>query len=158
MQRRFSDLEYTLKKMVTRRERFLREIEAITPWASLVGELEANYSKGEGRGWPSIGLERMLRMYTAPQCFGLSGEAIELRHRKARYRGLAKARYSCTDCSPWRIYCPPKACYWPALALVRRKRRAEWVINPRDGLPKSPIGVKGAELPSAWNKNSAKRR
>jgi len=34
------------------------------------------YPKAEGRGRPPIGLERMLRMYIAQQCFGLSDEGI----------------------------------------------------------------------------------
>ena len=77
MQTSFSDLEYAAKKKVTRRDRFLAEIEAIVPWAALVAELESYYPKGGGRGRPPIGLERMLRMYIAQQCFGLSDEGIE---------------------------------------------------------------------------------
>jgi IS5 family transposase len=33
--------------------------------------------KGDGRGRPPIGLERMLRMYIAQQCLGLSDKGIE---------------------------------------------------------------------------------
>ncbi|KAI5912041.1 IS5 family transposase [Azoarcus sp. PA01] len=77
MQSSFSDLEYAAKKKLTRRDRFLAEIEAVTPWSALVAELEPHYPKGEGRGRPPIGLERMLRMYVAQQCFGLSDEGIE---------------------------------------------------------------------------------
>lgn len=77
MQRSFSELEYASKKKVTRRDRFLAGIEAATPWAALVAELEAYYPRGGGRGRPPIGLERMLRMYVAQQCFGLSDEGIE---------------------------------------------------------------------------------
>jgi len=77
MQRSFSDLEYAAKKRVTRRDRFLGEIEAVTPWSALLSELEPFYPKGEGRGRPPVGLERMLRMYIAQQCFGLSDEATE---------------------------------------------------------------------------------
>jgi hypothetical protein len=65
MQASFSELEYAGKKKVTRRDRFLSEIETITPWAALVAEVEPFYPKGEGRGRPPIGLERMLRMYVA---------------------------------------------------------------------------------------------
>ena len=65
MQRSFSDLEYAGKKKVTRRERFLSGIDAVVPWAALVAELEAFYTKGGKRGRPPIGLERMLRMYIA---------------------------------------------------------------------------------------------
>jgi len=77
MQRSFSDLEYAAKKKVTRRDRFLGEINAVTPWSALVAEVEPFYPKGEGRGRPPIGLERMLRMYIAQQCFGLSDEGTE---------------------------------------------------------------------------------
>jgi len=77
MQSSFSELEYAAKKKVTRRDRFLAEIEALTPWSALEAELEAHYPKGGGRGRPPIGLERMLRMYVAQQCFGLSDEGIE---------------------------------------------------------------------------------
>ncbi|MGA7180374.1 MAG: IS5 family transposase [Thiobacillaceae bacterium] len=77
MQRSFSDLEYAAKKKVTRRDRFLGEIDAVTPWSALVTEVEPFYPKGEGRGRPPIGVERMLRMYVAQQCFGLSDEGTE---------------------------------------------------------------------------------
>jgi len=77
MQRSFSDLEYAAKKKVTRRDRFLAEIERLTPWAALEAALEPFYPKGGGRGRPPIGLARMLRMYIAQQCFGLSDEGIE---------------------------------------------------------------------------------
>jgi len=77
MQRSFSDLEYAAKKKITRRDRFLGEIDAVTPWPALLAEVEPFYPKGEGRGRPPIGLERMLRMYIAQQCFGLSDEGTE---------------------------------------------------------------------------------
>ena len=77
MQSSFSDLEYMNKKKLTRRDRFLAQIDEATPWSVLVAELEAFYPKGGGRGRPPIGLERMLRMYVAQQCFGLSDEGIE---------------------------------------------------------------------------------
>jgi IS5 family transposase len=77
MQSSFSDLEYAAQKKLTRRDRFLAEIDAFTPWAALVGELQPLYPKGKGRGRPPLGLERMLRMYDAQQCLGLSDEGIE---------------------------------------------------------------------------------
>lgn len=77
MQASFSELEYAAKKKVTRRDRFLGEIDAITPWSALVAEIAPFYPKGEGPGRRPIGLERMLRMYVAQQCFGFSDEGIE---------------------------------------------------------------------------------
>ena len=73
----FSDVEFASKKKPTRRERFLAEIEAATPWPALVAALLPYYPTGDGRGRPPIGLERMLRMYIAQQCLGLSDEGIE---------------------------------------------------------------------------------
>ena len=101
MQRSFSDLEYGAKKKVTRRERFLNELEAIAPWAALCAEIEPYYPRGEGRGRPPIGLERMLRMYLAQHCFGLSDEATEdaLYDSQAirRFVGIDLARESAPD-------------------------------------------------------------
>lgn len=77
MQRSFSELEYAAKKKVTRRDRFLAEIEAVTPWSALVKVLTPFYPTGDGRGRPPIGLARMLRMYVVQQCFGLSDEGTE---------------------------------------------------------------------------------
>jgi IS5 family transposase len=77
MQTSFSELEYRLKKKQTRRDRFLAEIEAVTPWAILEKAVAPFYPSSGGRGRPPIGLIRMLRMYIVQQCFGLSDEGIE---------------------------------------------------------------------------------
>jgi IS5 family transposase len=77
VQTSFSELEYSLKKKQTRRDRFLAAIEAVTPWAVLEKTLVPFYPSSGGRGRPPIGLARMLRMYVAQQCFGLSDEGIE---------------------------------------------------------------------------------
>lgn len=77
MQTSFSEFEYAAKKKVTRRDRFLGELERLVPWAALLERIAPHYPKGGGRGRPPIGLERMLRMYIAQQCFNLSDEGIE---------------------------------------------------------------------------------
>jgi IS5 family transposase len=77
VQQSFSSLEFASKKKLTRRERLLREIDAIAPWSDLMARIEPHYPKGEGRGRPPIGLARMLRMYVVQQCLGLSDEGIE---------------------------------------------------------------------------------
>ena len=77
MQLSFSELEYTTKKHQTRRDRFLAKIEAITPWSSLVRVIAPYYPDSNRPGRPPRSLERMLRMYVAQQCFGLSDEATE---------------------------------------------------------------------------------
>ena len=77
MQTNFSELEYSLMKKQTRRDRFLAEIEAVTPWVALEKAVMPFYPSSGGRCCPPIGLTRMLRMYIAQQCFGLSDEGIE---------------------------------------------------------------------------------
>jgi transposase, IS5 family len=77
VQSSFSALEFAAKKKLTRRERFLREIDAVTPWAELGARIAPFYPKGGGRGRPPIGLACMLRMYVVQQCLGLSDEGIE---------------------------------------------------------------------------------
>ncbi|RJG11717.1 IS5 family transposase [Massilia cavernae] len=77
MQKSFSDLEYAAKKKLTRRDRFLAEIDKVTPWSQLHQLIEPFYPKVVGAGRPPVGLARMLRMYVAQQCFGLSDEGIE---------------------------------------------------------------------------------
>ena len=77
MQTSFSELEYATKKKLTRRDRFLAELEAITPWAALEQTIAPFYPGDGGPGRPPKGLTRMLRMYIAQQCFGYSDEGIE---------------------------------------------------------------------------------
>lgn len=62
MQASFSELEYATKKKLTRRDRFLTEIEVVTPWAEIIEVIAPNYPVNEGRGRPTIALELMLRM------------------------------------------------------------------------------------------------
>jgi IS5 family transposase len=77
MRKSFSDLEYAAKKKLTSRDRFLAEIDKVTPWSQLHQLIEPFYPKVVGAGRPPVGLARMLRMYVAQQCFGLSDEGIE---------------------------------------------------------------------------------
>ena len=60
MQTSFSELEYSQKKKQTRRDRFLAEIEAVTPWAILEKTVRLFYPSSGGRGRKPIGLMRML--------------------------------------------------------------------------------------------------
>ena len=72
----FAQAEYAGKKKVTRRERFLGEMEQLVPWARLMMVIEPYYPKGE-RGRPPIGIERMLRIYFLQQWYALADEALE---------------------------------------------------------------------------------
>ena len=78
MQKTFSEAEYAGKKKLTRRDRFLNEIDQLAPWALLEAQIAPFYADNTGkRGRPSIGLSRMLRLYVVQQCFGLSDEGTE---------------------------------------------------------------------------------
>ena len=68
--------EYAGKKKVTRRERFLGEMEGVAPRARLGAVIEPHYPQGR-RGRPPIGIERMLRIYLLQQWYGLADEALE---------------------------------------------------------------------------------
>lgn len=72
----FAQSEYAGKKKVTRREKFLGEMEQVVPWVRLVALIEPHYPKGQ-RGRPPIGLERMLRIYFLQQWYTLADEALE---------------------------------------------------------------------------------
>ena len=50
----FAQTEYAMKRKVTRRERFLGEMEQVVPWERLIGVVEPHYPKGE-RGRPPVG-------------------------------------------------------------------------------------------------------
>lgn len=75
----FAQAEHQNKKKVTRRERFLAQMEALVPWQRLIEALSPSYfpnSAGK-RGRPPIGLERMLRIYFLQQWYALADEALE---------------------------------------------------------------------------------
>lgn len=62
----FAEAEIAGTKRVTRRQRFLAEMEKIVPWQRLLCAIEPHYLKGT-RGHPPIGLVRMLRIYFLQQ-------------------------------------------------------------------------------------------
>ena len=57
----FSDLEYSNRKRITKREQFL-DIMEIIPWDEWVEFVKPYYPSGK-RGRPTKGIEKMLRMY-----------------------------------------------------------------------------------------------
>lgn len=72
----FAQAEYAGKKKMTRREKFLSEMEEVVPWGRLVSVIEPYYPSGK-RGRPPIGIERMLRIYFLQQWYALADEALE---------------------------------------------------------------------------------
>jgi len=75
-QRTFAELAWSQKGKVTRRERFLAEMNAVIPWKELIALIEPHYPKGD-RGRPTLGLEKMLRIYFLQQWFDLSDPQAE---------------------------------------------------------------------------------
>jgi len=88
-QRTFADLAWQHKGKVTRRERFLAEMDAVIPWAELRGLIAPHYPKA-GNGRQPIGLERMLRIYFLQQWFNLSDPMAE----EALYDSEAMRRFA----------------------------------------------------------------
>ena len=75
-QRTFAGIAWSQKGNVTRRERFLAEMDAVIPWAELLAVIEPYYPKA-GRGRQPLGLEKMLRIYFLQQWCNLSDPQAE---------------------------------------------------------------------------------
>jgi IS5 family transposase len=75
-QRTFASLAWQAKGKVTRRERFLAEMDAVIPWARLLALVEPHYPKA-GNGRQPLGVEKMLRIYFLQQWFNLSDPQAE---------------------------------------------------------------------------------
>jgi len=72
----FAGLAWKDKGKVTRRERFLAEMDKVIPWSRLMSLIEPHYPKA-GRGRQPLGLEKMLRIYFLQNWFNLSDPQAE---------------------------------------------------------------------------------
>ena len=72
----FASAAWDRKGKVTRRERFLAEMDAVTPWARLLKLIEPHYPKA-GNGTQPMPMERMLCIYFMQNWFNLSDPAAE---------------------------------------------------------------------------------
>ena len=97
----FASYEFAQKKRVTRREKFLGEMEQVVPWARLEALIEPVYPSSGRVGRPPIGVARMLRMYFLQQWFGLADEALEDAiydsHAMREFVGIDLSRESVPD-------------------------------------------------------------
>jgi transposase, IS5 family len=75
-QRTFASMAWSTKGKVTRRERFLSEMDAVIPWSRLIALIEPHYPKA-GQGRQPLGLEKLLRIYFLQQWFNLSDPQAE---------------------------------------------------------------------------------
>ncbi len=75
-QQTFASAAWNRKGKVTRRERFLAEMDAVIPWQRLLKRIAPHYHRGE-MGRQPHDLERMLRIYFMQQWFNLSDPQAE---------------------------------------------------------------------------------
>lgn len=72
----FASAAWDKKGKVTRRERFLGEMDQVVPWQPILALIEPHYPKA-GNGTQPLPMERMLRIYFMQQWFNLSDPAME---------------------------------------------------------------------------------
>jgi IS5 family transposase len=72
----FASAAYDRKGKVTRRERFLSEMDQVIPWGSILAVIEPHYPKA-GQGTQPLPMQRMLRIYFMQQWFNLSDPGME---------------------------------------------------------------------------------
>ena len=71
-----SDVEYTQRRRTPKREAFLKQMDAVVPWADWIALIEPHYYSNK-RGRKPVPLETMLRMYLLQVWFHLSDEGVE---------------------------------------------------------------------------------
>ena len=96
--------EWALKSKVTRREKFLAEMEQSCLGTSAGGR-DPHYPKA-GQGRPPLGLERMLRIYFLQQWFNLSDPAME----DALYDSESMRRFAGIDLTTDGCRTKPRSC------------------------------------------------
>lgn len=75
-QQTFSDIEYSSRRRITKREEFLNAMDKIIPWNEWVALIRPYYPSGK-RGRPPKEIETMLRMYLMQNWFNLSDAGVE---------------------------------------------------------------------------------
>jgi len=72
----FASAAYAHKKVATKREKFLKEMEQVIPWSRWLDIIGPYYPK-VGKGRPPMPMEAMLRIYCLQQWYALSDPAAE---------------------------------------------------------------------------------
>ncbi len=93
MQATFAESGFEAYRKATRREQFLAEMDRVVPWRDLCALVEPVYPKNSGAGRPTVGLERMLRIYFLQHWYDLSDPAVE----EALYDSNAMRRFAGID-------------------------------------------------------------
>lgn len=73
----FADFEYTRKKRLTRRERFLFEMEKTVPWSDLLATIEPHYPTTGRPGRQPMLLNSMFRIHCVQHWFNFSDRQME---------------------------------------------------------------------------------
>jgi IS5 family transposase len=73
----FASQAFDAKKKMTRREKFLAEMESVIPWPELLAVVAPHYPKSGNRGRQPMPMETMLRIYFMQQWYALSDPAME---------------------------------------------------------------------------------
>jgi IS5 family transposase len=73
-----ADQTFENHRKPTRRDEFLKTMEAIVPWSALCEVIEPHYPKA-GNGRPPIGLGRMLRIHFIQHWFSKVGQELQAR-------------------------------------------------------------------------------
>jgi IS5 family transposase len=76
-QKTFAENGFERYRKLTRRERFLSEMDRIIPWRELSEVIAPFYPSPKGAGRRPIGIERMLRIHFLQHWFNLSDPAVE---------------------------------------------------------------------------------
>jgi transposase, IS5 family len=76
-QHSFADAEYAHKGKVTRREKFLEQLEGLLPWSLMVAVIEPHYASGKGRGRKPFPLNAMLHVHVAQIVYNYSDPGME---------------------------------------------------------------------------------
>ncbi len=87
-QQTFASDDFERFRKLTRREKFLAEMDSVVPWRQLCEVIEPFYPKA-GNGRPPVGLERMLRIYFLQHWFNLYDPGAE----EALYESRSMCRF-----------------------------------------------------------------
>jgi IS5 family transposase len=123
----FASLAWDRKGKVTRRERFLAEMDAVIPWARLTGLIAPHYPKA-GPGTQPMPLERMLRIYCLQHWFNLSDPGME----DALYDSEAMRRFTGIELSVDAV--PDESTILPFRHLLERHALTEAIFGAVRGL------------------------
>jgi IS5 family transposase len=73
----FADIEYANKGKITRREKFLNQLEGLLPWAIMLAVIAPHYAQGNGRGRKPFPLDTMLHVHVAQIVYNYSDPGRE---------------------------------------------------------------------------------